>query len=52
MYTHFYYDARYNCRVQSLRRPYTAEKGSNVALIGAFEGSVATAASERVTLTQ
>ena len=54
-YMHFYYDARYNCRVQSLRRPDAAEKGNNVALIvvhGAFEGSLARAASERVTLIQ
>ena len=54
-YMHFYYDARYNCRVQSLRRPDAAEKGNNVALIavhGPFEGSCAIAASERVTLIQ
>ncbi len=51
----FYYDARYDCRVQSLRRPDAAEKGNNVALIvvhGPFEGSPAIAASERVTLIQ
>ena len=45
----------YDCRVQSLRRPDAAEKGNNVALIvvhGPFEGSVAIAASERVTLIQ
>jgi hypothetical protein len=45
----------YDCHVQSLRRPDAAEKGNNVALIlvhGAFEGSVASAASERVTLIQ
>ena len=45
----------YACRVQSLRRPDAVEKGNNVALIvdyGAFEGSDATAASERVTLIQ
>ena len=45
----------YACRVQSLRRPDAAEKGNNVALIvvhGPFEGSVAIAASERVTLIQ
>ena len=45
----------YDCRVQSLRRPDAAEKGNNVALIvvhGAFEGSVAITASERVTLIQ
>ena len=44
-----------DCRAQSLRRPDAAEKGNNVALIavhGAFEGSFATAASERVTLIQ
>ena len=44
-----------HCRVQSLRRPDAAEKGNNVALIvehGAFEGSVAIPASERVTLIQ
>ena len=44
-----------DCRVQSLRRPDAAEKGNNVALIvdhGPFEGSVAIAASERVTLIQ
>ena len=65
MYMHFYYDARYDCRVQSLRRPDAAEKGNNVALIlvhspfvalilvhGPFEGSLARAASERVTLIQ
>ena len=53
--TQFYYDARYDCRVQSLRRPDAAEKGNNVALIlvhGPFEGSVAITASERVTLIQ
>ena len=41
--------------LQSLRRPDAAEKGNNVALIpghGAFEGSVALTASERVTLIQ
>ena len=40
---------------ESLRGPDTAEKGNNVALIvvhGQFEGSSATAASERVTLIQ
>ena len=45
----------YACRVQSLRRPDAAEKGDNVALIevhGVFEGGVARAASERVTLIQ
>ena len=45
----------YACRVQSFRRPDAAEKGNNVALIavhGPFEGSVAIAASERVTLIQ
>ena len=45
----------YDCRVQSLRRPDAAEKGNNVALIryhGIFKGSVAIAASERVTLIQ
>ena len=45
----------YACRVQSLRRPDAAEKGNNVALIlvhGPFEGSLARAASERVTLIQ
>ena len=45
----------YDCQVQSLRRPDAAEKGNNVALIlvhGTFEGSVAKAASERVTLIQ
>jgi hypothetical protein len=44
-----------DCRVQSLRRPDAAEKGNNVALIlvhGVFEGSVAIAASERVTMIQ
>jgi hypothetical protein len=54
-YMHFYSDARYDCRVQSLRRPDAAEKGNNVALIvdhGPFEGSSAIAASERVTLIQ
>ena len=55
--------AAYACRVQSLRRPDAAEKGNNVALLwfhtvaplffhGPFEGSVAIAASERVTLIQ
>ncbi len=47
--------AAYACRVQSLRRPDAAEKGNNLALIvfhGTFEGSVAIAASERVTLIQ
>ena len=49
----FHYDARYNCRVQSLRRPDAAQKGNNVALFyGPFEGSFARAASERVTLIQ
>ena len=53
----FYFGASciYDCRVQSLRRPDAAEKGNNVALIavhGPFEGSVAIAASERVTLIQ
>jgi hypothetical protein len=51
----FYYDARYDCRVQSLRRPDAAEKGDNVALIavhGVIEGSSAFTASERVTLIQ
>ena len=45
----------YACRVQSLRRPDAAKKGNNLALIvvhGPFEGSVAIAASERVTLIQ
>ena len=45
----------YDCRVQSLRRPDAAEKGNNVALIpvhGILKGSVAIAASERVTLIQ
>ncbi len=45
----------YDCRVHSLRRPDAAEKGNNVALIpvhGIFKGSVAIAASERVTLIQ
>jgi hypothetical protein len=48
----------YACHVQSFRRPDAAEKGNNVALIcrivghGTFEGSVALAASERVTLIQ
>ncbi len=52
---HFYCDASYDCRMQSLRRPDAAEKGNNVALIahhGPFEGSAAIAASERVTLIQ
>ena len=42
-------------RVQSLRRPDAAEKGNNDALMavhGAFEGSSAITASERVTLIQ
>ncbi len=54
-FMHFYYDARYDCRVRSLRRPDAAEKGNNVALTavyGPFEGSDARAASERVTLIQ
>ena len=45
----------YACRVQSLRRPDAAEKGNNLALIhlhGILKGSVAIAASERVTLIQ
>ena len=45
----------YDCRVQSLRRPDAAEKGNNVALIvfhGFLKGSVAIAASERVTWIQ
>ena len=45
----------YDCRVQSLRRPDAAEKGNNVALLvvhGILKGSVAIAASERVTLIQ
>ena len=45
----------HECRVQLLRRPDAAEKGNNVALIvvhGDFEGCVALAASERVTLIQ
>jgi hypothetical protein len=45
----------YDCRVQSLRRPDAAEIGNNIALMlmyGLFEGSVALAARERVTLIQ
>ncbi len=44
-----------HCCVQSLRRPDAAEKGNNVALTavhGAFEGSLAIAANERLTLIQ
>ncbi len=44
----------YACRVQSLRRPFAAEKRSKLAMImsqGMFKGS-AISASERVTLIQ